>query len=1035
MDNDNRFKSNNLNNTNQNPSSEGNPSSQIQAPQKRGNLGSDGRNLHYGGSNTEFDRDIKPQNDSSQKPSDKKMQSLKNSPHEMLNKGKEAVKNLGKKGDKSNSGKKGLDDQGDDKKKGFLGGNPLKGISPFNALNHNRGNENPGGNAAPSGEGENEPQEKSGLDMMNDGIKNLAGKTSSIAKKAAAVGGDDSKVAGDIFVSGKIAVFLKALPFIIIGLLLVGFMLLTAIFGTSTGEAASIADISDVDYYFSDEFDGDFSKLDDKKLKKLFERMTEAKNELSSEGASFDHIMVMATIDAILEADNDDSLTFKSFSKRDIKKISKYVSGKSDDEIKAAIADIIAPKYIKLNSVKSNNAFDEDAQVETTTETQTETETESQTDTTATTSKGYKIEYIDGVFVINNIQIANKSYKASSSYNPGGLNSDFTNAFDTMKAAAAKQGLKLEYHSKFRSYEEQESTYNSWVSRLGKAEADKVSSRAGHSEHQLGNTADINSVKDEFANTPEGKWLNANCYKYGFIIRYPKGKESYTGYSYEPWHIRYVGKDLAKELYNNGNWISLEEYLGITSDYNKQASIPSTSSNSSTSSNTTTTVVAKNKGTKYYSIAEHAIELRDLYYAYIGKANECITGGSCNYNIKGFSAGSSKAQAVNVNNLKVRLMQSSRTGGTVGKQLQGTDLVDFEKYVLGVAYAEIGCPTNENYFKTQLVAARSFALSRPAAMGNSQGLKLSEENGQWVLQIRSSVDDQQYCDPDLGCSYDPCGKNIERCQMWAGTSHGKLYKGPLEPNSNCRKWASDTIGEVLVDNNGYIINTGYKSAEQKKFSTSTNYKSTLISHYSNANTIDKANCNAGGESLCAYGVSTGDFANWTQKCDECRNVPLGNSSVTIYSAGCLATSVAMLIAKSGADTSLIEKEYGAFNHVTFVKALNKVGGFVHGNLQYGPISKVVPNFQYVDKNDSFDAQYPTAEAKAKHLQDLINQGYYVALQVKCTSQGTHFVALDAVQNGHVYIMDPATNSKELWTSNSSWKNQHCTRAYVRFRKM
>ena len=210
--------------------------------------------------------------------------------------------------------------------------------------------------------------------------------------------------------------------------------------------------------------------------------------------------------------------------------------------------------------LESNNAFDEDAQVETTTETQTETETESQTDTTATTSKGYKIEYIDGVFVINNIQIANKSYKASSSYNPGGLNSDFTNAFDTMKAAAAKQGLKLEYHSKFRSYEEQESTYNSWVSRLGKAEADKVSSRAGHSEHQLGNTADINSVKDEFANTPEGKWLNANCYKYGFIIRYPKGKESYTGYSYEPWHIRYVDSaDTAREIMEQG--LTLEEYL------------------------------------------------------------------------------------------------------------------------------------------------------------------------------------------------------------------------------------------------------------------------------------------------------------------------------------------------------------------------------------------------------------------------------------------------------------------------------------------
>ena len=143
----------------------------------------------------------------------------------------------------------------------------------------------------------------------------------------------------------------------------------------------------------------------------------------------------------------------------------------------------------------------------------------------------------------------------------------------------------------------------------------------------------------------------------------------------------------------------------------------------------------------------------------------------------------------------------------------------------------------------------------------------------------------------------------------------------------------------------------------------------------------------------------------------------------------------MIIAKSGADTSKIEKEYGAFNHVTFVKAMNKAGGFNGASINWAAVKNVVPNFEYVNRNDSFDTQYPTALGKAKHLQDLINQGYYVVLQVKCTSQGTHFVALDAVQNGHVYIMDPATKSTELWTSNSSWKNHNCTRAYRTFRKM
>ena len=74
-------------------------------------------------------------------------------------------------------------------------------------------------------------------------------------------------------------------------------------------------------------------------------------------------------------------------------------------------------------------------------------------------------------------------------------------------------------------------------------------------------------LNQEWINTSEGQWLNNNCYKYGFIIRYPRGKEGITGYIYEPWHIRYVGVDVATQLYNGGNWITLEEYLGIDSKY------------------------------------------------------------------------------------------------------------------------------------------------------------------------------------------------------------------------------------------------------------------------------------------------------------------------------------------------------------------------------------------------------------------------------------------------------------------------------------
>ena len=101
----------------------------------------------------------------------------------------------------------------------------------------------------------------------------------------------------------------------------------------------------------------------------------------------------------------------------------------------------------------------------------------------------------------------------------------------------------------------------------GKALADTYSARPGHSEHQSGLAIDINMADSAFDSSPEAKWLNDNAYKYGFILRYPKGKDNITGYMYESWHFRYVGTELANKLYNDGNWITLEEYFGIDSKY------------------------------------------------------------------------------------------------------------------------------------------------------------------------------------------------------------------------------------------------------------------------------------------------------------------------------------------------------------------------------------------------------------------------------------------------------------------------------------
>jgi LAS superfamily LD-carboxypeptidase LdcB len=196
------------------------------------------------------------------------------------------------------------------------------------------------------------------------------------------------------------------------------------------------------------------------------------------------------------------------------------------------------------------------------------TSSPTQPDKEFTTSKGFKGYTKNGMTYIDGILIANKTYSLPSTYKPGGLTSTTNEAFKKMQAAAKLDGISLVIKSGYRSYATQKSTYNYYVSRDGKTKADTYSARPGHSEHQTGLAMDLNIINDTFHNTKEAKWLASNCYKYGFILRYPKGKTNETGYKYESWHFRYVGVDLATKLYNNGDWITLESYFGITSQYN-----------------------------------------------------------------------------------------------------------------------------------------------------------------------------------------------------------------------------------------------------------------------------------------------------------------------------------------------------------------------------------------------------------------------------------------------------------------------------------
>lgn len=171
-----------------------------------------------------------------------------------------------------------------------------------------------------------------------------------------------------------------------------------------------------------------------------------------------------------------------------------------------------------------------------------------------------------------NLILVNKFYSLDKDYEPedlvkiesdytswgGYLKSDAYEAFKKMVDAAYEDNIVLYSVSPYRSYQTQNGLYEGYASSDGYTKADTYSARPGYSEHQTGLAVDINSTDDSFAYTKEAKWLFKNAYKYGFILRYPESKEYITGYQYEPWHYRYVGKEIAKEIYDLD--ITYEEY-------------------------------------------------------------------------------------------------------------------------------------------------------------------------------------------------------------------------------------------------------------------------------------------------------------------------------------------------------------------------------------------------------------------------------------------------------------------------------------------
>jgi len=126
------------------------------------------------------------------------------------------------------------------------------------------------------------------------------------------------------------------------------------------------------------------------------------------------------------------------------------------------------------------------------------------------------------------------------------LRSIAASSLEEMAAEARREGLTLLASSAYRTYNYQVEVYNRNVREMGQEAADRESARPGHSQHQLGLVVDFGSITDAFAGTAEGRWLAANASRFGWSISYPQGYEEATGYRWECWHYRYVGKELAE---------------------------------------------------------------------------------------------------------------------------------------------------------------------------------------------------------------------------------------------------------------------------------------------------------------------------------------------------------------------------------------------------------------------------------------------------------------------------------------------------------
>lgn len=365
--------------------------------------------------------------------------------------------------------------------------------------------------------------------------------------------------------------------------------------------------------------------------------------------------------------------------------------------------------------------------------------------------------------------------------------------------------------------------------------------------------------------------------------------------------------------------------------------------------------------------------------------------GSCSYKVTG--------NDVNTSNIEVVLLSCDG-------QIE-LERVDFEKYIKGVVYGEIGNSWNDEILKSQAIAARSFTLTRNETMcpGRPNNCEYGYNPNKNEIRLRNCEADQVYCDYTQGCQqhyYNGYRSLISGTQ----NPNGVLYKNALTADEieKFEEALNEVQGLVLMNQDNTIYAAGYIDKDQNAWNSmyiadnTLNYNEILIRHYWNKTQSDltiSGNCT----------MITGEFTNWKQFDERWGYVSVGSSNID--NIGCLVTSISIQLARSGT------VDLQNFDPGVFATEMTAIGGFGgDGAMMFHEMGETVSKlsqgrFVVVDSSEDM---FGSKLNKLNKLQEYINKGYFLVISV---NYGGHYVAVDRIENGKLYIFDPGYYINEL----------------------